>query len=327
MNGIARMKSLLPIWRVRHFVASVLSMLLLTGCEQRELCYDHSHSASVRLVFDWSEAPDASPETMVVYFFPVDNSQPTRIELTTNGPAARSGFDSEVKVPNGMYYVVCHNGDTENNIENGSTFSDYHLTTYDDKLLSPMNRSDNAPRPDDTDKQLVRAQTSRLYAYTTPEPVLLEPSDGDPTVIVLKPCRKSVVLNVKIENVKNMVPEMEYCAVISGLAEGWYPAADKPGGREVIVPMLLTPDGPNSLKGSAEVFGDNAPHDIRHKFRLYTSVKYYYDFDVTEQLHSAPDQYNIDITLSGVTLPENNDGMGVSVKDWGESENVDIGLL
>ncbi len=326
MNGIARMKSLLPIWRARHFAAFVLSMLLLAGCEQRELCYDHSHSSNVRLVFDWSEAPDADPKTMVVYFFPVDNSQPTRVELSGNGVAARSGFDANVKVPAGMYYIVCHNGETENNIESGSAFSDYHLTTYDDKLLSPMNRSDNAPRPDNTDKQLVRAQASRLYGYTTPEPMLLETTKGKSTVIVLTPRRKSATVNVRIDNVSNMVAGMEFCGIISGLAEGWYPSADRPGGREVIVPMLLVPDGTSSLKGTAEIFGDNAPHDIQHMFRLYTSVKYYYDFDVTDQIHSATDPYNIDITLSGVTLPEINDGMGVSVKDWGESVNVDIGM-
>lgn len=324
MTGVGCLNNLLSKCRIRHFVACVLSMLLFTGCTQRELCYDHSHSANVRIEFDWSEAPDADPATMVVYFFPVDNSQCMRVELSSDGSGTRSCFNSEIKVPEGAYYVVCHNGDTENNVENGKTFSEYNITTYDDKLLAPLNRSDNAPRPEETDGQPVRAQASRLYTYTVPEPVLLEPNDGEPVVIVMKPCRKSTVINVRIENVRNMVPGMEYCAVISGLAESWYPCTGMPGGRNVIVPLLLTPDGPNSLKGSAEVFGDNAPHDILHRFRLYTSVKYYYDFDVTEQIHSAPDPYNINITLSGVTLPDNSDGMGVSVNDWGQSEDVDI---
>ena len=82
----------------------------------------------------------------------------------------------------------------------------------------------------------------------------------------------------------------------------------------------------NSLHGSMEVFGDNAPHDLRHKFRLYTSQKYYYDFDVTDQIHSASDPYNVNITLSGIKLPGTGNGMNVSVGDWGQVENIDINM-
>lgn len=140
--------------------------------------------------------------------------------------------------------------------------------------------------------------------------------------VVLKPQKKSATVRVSILNIKNMQAGVEFCAVISGLAESWYPSSGMPGGEEVLVPLMLTPDG-DSLYGNMEVFGDNAPHDIRHKFRLYTSQKYYYDFDVTDQIHSAADPYNVDIFLSGIVLPENN-GMDVSVDEWGQTENINI---
>lgn len=299
---------------------SLLFVLCLVGCSQRDLCYEHSHEASVKIEFDWSEAPDATPETMVLYFFPVDNSQYTRIELTGGAP----GFNSTVKMPVGTYRLVCHNGETENNEEEGVFFSDYHLTTYEANLLASINKTNNAPRPDGTEEQPVRAQASTLYSYTVPEPVVLDPDANE--TIVLKPRRSTTVINVTINNVQNITPGVEFCGVISGLAESWYPSTGMPGGRDVIVPMVLVPDGDCCLRGSMEVFGCNAPHEVRHILRLYTSHKYYYDFDVTDQIHSAPDQHDVELTLSGVKLPDNGGGMDVSVDDWGQAEDVEIGM-
>lgn len=299
---------------------SLLFVLCLVGCSQRDLCYEHSHEASVKIEFDWSEAPDATPETMVLYFFPVDNSQYTRIEFT----GGASGFNSTVKMPVGTYHLVCHNGETENNEEEGVFFSDYHLTTYEANLLASISRTNNAPRPDGTEEQPVRAQASTLYSYTVPEPVVLEPDANE--TIVLKPRRSTTVINVTINNVQNITPGVEFCGVISGLAESWYPSTGMPGGRDVIVPMVLVPDGDSCLRGRMEVFGCNVPHGVRHILRLYTSHKYYYDFDVTDQIHSVPDQHDVELTLSGVKLPDNGGGMDVSVDDWGQAEDVEIGM-
>lgn len=309
---------------MRHLAAFILSVLCIIGCSQRELCRDHSHITSARIEFDWTYAQDAAPKSMVVYFFPTDNSLYTRVELTGDGSVSRAVFNTTVKIPAGTYRVVCHNGDTENNEEKGNIFYDYHLTTYDVGLLAPIKRASDAPRPDDTENQPVRAQASTLYSYTVPEPVELKRNEDK--TIVLKPKKRSAVINVTIENVENLTSGVEFCGAISGLAEAWYPSTGMPGGRDAIMPLLLVPDGNSRLRGSMEVFGDNAPHDIRHRFRLYTSQKYYYDFDVTDQIHSATDMYNVNITLSGVKLPGKDNGMDVAVGDWGQAENIDISM-
>lgn len=49
--------------------ASGLAMLLsLSSCEHKDLCYDHGHYVEVDVRFNWAEAPDANPSTMVVNF-------------------------------------------------------------------------------------------------------------------------------------------------------------------------------------------------------------------------------------------------------------------
>ena len=65
---------------VRMLLVAVL--LSSAACEHRDLCYDHSHWTELKVEFDWSEAPDATPRTMVVYLFPRDGGLPRRYELT-----------------------------------------------------------------------------------------------------------------------------------------------------------------------------------------------------------------------------------------------------
>ncbi len=305
----------------------VAVLLLCHACRHRELCFDHSHTSPVSFVFDWSLAPDADPHTMVVWFFPVDGTAGTRFELLRNGTTTRgeADFNAEVKVAPGQYFIVCHNGDTDNNLEHGNTFRSYGIHTYDDNILSPMNRDDDAPRPGGTDSQPIRSQANTLYAHTHPDIVTLWPSASDAVRVVLKPREVTAVYNVLITGVENLTADVEASAVVTGVAEQWHPASEGPGGAEVIVPFALRHCGSDCLKGSVVLFGDNAPHDIPHKLRVYVSYKYYYDFDITDQVHEAPDPQNVDIVVSGLRLPQGaGSGLSPGVSDWGDVTEQEI---
>lgn len=62
---------------VKLFFAALLA-LVLTSCEHKELCLDHTHIQNVKVVFDWRNAPDASPSSVTALFFPTDKSQAQR---------------------------------------------------------------------------------------------------------------------------------------------------------------------------------------------------------------------------------------------------------
>lgn len=304
----------------------LLYLLSLTGCSQRELCYDHSHESPVLIEFDWSQAPGATPNTMVVWFFSTTSRESYRFELTGDGTATRSQFDSYIKVRPGTYSVLCHNGTTDNNSEEGGTFEEYRIVTYEDGVLSPMNRSDMAPLPGNADNEPVRAQASKLYAHTLDEPVFIDPGAGGDKHICFTPVEVTSVYDVTITGVKNLRDDTEASAVITGLAEGWNPASSRPTGMEVTVPFALNRYGEETLKGSLVTFGDNAPHGVRHFLRVYTSYKYYYDFDVTDILHKAGNSRHIEINLNGLTLPPDNQGAGMSpgVNEWEDADNIEL---
>lgn len=302
----------------------LMALLCLASCTQRELCYDHSHVSRVAIEFDWSQAPDATPETMVVWFFSAVSGESYRFELTGDGSSSRSQFDSHIKVHPGTYHVLCHNGTTDNNAEEGRTFDDYRLVTYDEELLSPMNRNEDAPLPDGAGNQPVKAPASIVYAHTLDELVTIEPAANNEIQLRFTPAEVTTVYDVVITGVENLRDDTEASAVITGLAEAWSPARSRPAGAEVIIPFELTHCGTDCLRGSLVTFGDNAPHDVRHCLRVYTSYKYYYDFDVTETMHKAGNSRHIEIDLNGLELPKRTEGMTPGIDGWEDVEEIEI---
>lgn len=296
----------------------LLCVLGNSGCAQRDLCYDHSHKVPVEVIFDWSLEPDANPSTMIVWFFPIDGSKGLRFELTPDGIPSRSCFDAVLRVPEGKYIMACHNGNTEFNLERGADIFSYALTTYDVEVLSTMNRAQNAPRPDDTDDQAVRSQASRLYAHTLDDPLTVVGDSESSHRVVFTPSESTVECDVRITNVENLNPDVEVSAIITGASEAWNVASQSSSEVSVSVPFALEHCGNDCLKGSVTLFG---LVDMPHKLRVYTSYKYYYDFDVSDQISYQKGHPVIDIILSGIKLPDSpGSGMSPGVDEWGETQ-------
>ena len=84
----------------------LFAALVFASCEHKELCYNHSHTIDIEVVFDWTQAPEASPASMSLYLFP-EAGVPIRNEFTE--PAG-----GEIRATNGRYDALClnHNADT-----------------------------------------------------------------------------------------------------------------------------------------------------------------------------------------------------------------------
>lgn len=295
--------------------AAMLAALLLGGCEGRELCYDHSHKLPVSIRFDWTDVPEAQPETMVVWFFPVDGSPGLRFELTGDGNTSRTSFDAEVRVPAGTYRMVCHNGSTEFNVERGSNIDDYFVVTYDVPVLSSMNRTDDAPLPGDDTEMPVRSQASTFYAHTLDSDFTVAADGKTQHTVLFRPSRASVLCEVSVTNVHNLTSDITLSAVLTGASEGWHAGTAAPAETCVAVPFPLQQSGPDSLHGTVELFGLSGVH----KLRIYTSNKYYYDYNVTDQIDGQKGLHYIHVDVSGIKLPDSpSSGLSPGVSDWGD---------
>ena len=60
---------------VRYLWAMLATLAFLTqSCDHKDLCYRNEHHTELEIKFDWSNAPDAQPRTMVVQLFRMDGS-------------------------------------------------------------------------------------------------------------------------------------------------------------------------------------------------------------------------------------------------------------
>ena len=50
---------------IRVTVYALLAMILFS-CEHKELCFHHPHMVTLRVDFDWKNAPQADPEGMSI---------------------------------------------------------------------------------------------------------------------------------------------------------------------------------------------------------------------------------------------------------------------
>lgn len=147
-----------------HLIVGMLmaaTIFLSAACEHRDLCYDHSHWTDLKVEFDWSEAPDATPRTMVVYLFPRDGGLPQRYEITD----VKNG--TKVRVPSGEFDAVTFNGDTETLKEQGTTYANFVVTTANESLLAPMERNITnvpPPRPDGTENDPVKQTPDKVWS-------------------------------------------------------------------------------------------------------------------------------------------------------------------
>lgn len=85
----------------KHILALMALMLVLVGCEHKDLCIDHPHVVPVRVDADWSKLMDL-PVNMSVMFYPQDGSDVIVVHNNNHKTA-------KAKLPVNTYDVVVFN--------------------------------------------------------------------------------------------------------------------------------------------------------------------------------------------------------------------------
>lgn len=110
----------------------LFAALAVASCEHKDLCYDHSHTIDVEVVFDWRNASEAAPESMSLYLFPTNGGEALRYEFTDCGGGT-------IRVPVGNYGALCLNSDTENvTYRNTDQKTTFEVSTRTTDLLSGL---------------------------------------------------------------------------------------------------------------------------------------------------------------------------------------------
>lgn len=314
---------------IQGAAAMAAAAMTLAACEHKELCYDHSHTVPVDVVFDWTEAPDADPDMMEVYFFPQDGSAAHRI--------AFNGLDGgTIELPYGNYDIITVSADGSGataNLRRGTeAWESFEIYTRDASVLEGMGMSSTTAEPP-------RAEGAENESGALAPDMLWSDRQQDMTVkaadrltVTLYPEQSATRFTIEIDGAENLKYVKSVSGTLSGLSRGYFVGTDKLNAECVSVPFGMRSDRESRLDGTCLGFG-HCPEengDTPHKLVVYAVLadgsQWYYEYDVTDQVHDAPDQRDIHIRLNGLPLPKpivNGSGMHPSVDDW-ENEQVDI---
>lgn len=306
------------------YLFATVSALVFSSCEHKDLCYDHPHTAPLQVIFDWSKAPEASPASMSLYLFPMQGKS-IRNEFT-------DAAGGELRAAYGRYDVLCVNSDTEAvEYRNTDRYETFEVTTRTTTLFPSLSslgvRAPAPPMAPGTEDERIAAAAGMLWGDHTE---MFELSKQQ-TTLTLYPEVSVCSYTVEIRHAENLEHTEALSASLSGLSGGILIGADRLSEERVTVPFEVSVAGDRTtLTGGLTVFGHCPAEQTAHTLTVYAVLsdgsKWYYTYDVTDQIHSAPDPHNVHILLDGLPLPEPQPGgFNPSVGDWEEVE-VDIDM-
>lgn len=343
--------------------------IMISGCTHHDLCYHHEHLVKLRLEFDWRDAPDASPRGMLVYFYPdeTESGNIYRFDFSNT-----SGGEIEVKP--GKYHIISYNNDTE--LASGydkEKFHTHYLYTREGPLLEPQStgtgkpgrdfRDNSLPRPYGTEDERVVVSPDELWGCTAIDVEVTEqgvsykcfpleekeewiglPPIITEHVITLYPHDLLCLYSYEVRNVKRLEKVASMSGVLTGMSPSLFLHDETLGEECITIPVEAHRLDATTIGGKFLTFGHHGEIDKPHQFALYLFLKdnkmiYAGDTDnynVTEQIHAAPDRRRVHYIIdgSGIEIPEDpviggddEGGWGSSFDDWGETieQTITIG--
>lgn len=300
------------------YLFSLVGSFAFTACGHKDLCFDHDvhDRICVQVVFDWLKASDAAPESMSLYLFPEHCQSPLLYEFSD-----REG--GTIYVPAGHYRAVCMNGDTEScayrNTERPESFEIYarEIGSLSGWALGEL------PRAKGTEEERRALLSERVWCARAND--IRIASSGEQPALIFYPEEAFCSYTVEIHNADNLNRVKSLLCTLSGLAGGFLPGMSRTTSERVTYPFEAISSGASSITGGFHTFGrPSGVDDIRHKLVVYAlyanGKKWYYTYDVTDQVRDAEDPRRVHILLDGLPLPEpgSNEGGGFKpeVGDW-----------
>lgn len=323
-------------------LAVTLIVLVLSSCDHKELCYEHPHKVTLRLAFDWKDAPDADPDGMHVCFYAADGDGKNYIyNFDRNGGVIEN-------IEAGRYHLLCYNNTSVVQSGNTQSFDTHMLFTRDGNLLEPVLGPAGASVTgiSGTSDERVVVCPDRMWGCSATAVIIDELGvsyihssapgmlsggfvSSQEHIITLFPHELTCTYTFEIRNVSNLKHATAMCASLSGMSGSLCVADERLGQEPVTLPFEAHSDGTSSIVGKFYTFGHHEDNAAPHRMALYVWMddgrKYVYGlsgddrFDVTGQVHSAPDRHRVHIVIDGLDLPtpiENGSGFNPNIDDW-----------
>lgn len=308
---------------VRMHKLSILLIALLTlSCTHKDLCYDHSHVVDVNVRFVWEKAPMATPASMSLYLFPENGGRPLRYEFTDyNG--------GRIRLQVGKYSAICLNSDTRNiAIDDSHDFDSFYMTTKSATAMSGLSTygilANEVPKAKDSENERFALSPEMSWSYSIKD---INVTTQDQTITFV-PERRTANYTVEIKNVQNLKWVNGLSGTISSMSGGYHPGKCCLSEECVTIPFeALMHREESMITGAFSSFGHCPTIAQTHKLIIYGVLaddsRWYYEFDVTDQVHNSQDPYDIHILLEDLPFPKpvvNGGGFKPEVGEWNSIE-------
>lgn len=305
----------------QSFLFAILLTAVLSACNHKELCYVHPHEVTLRLEYDWTDAPEANPAGMCAFFYHEDaNVAPVRFDF-------RGTEGGEIALIPGRYRVLSYNNDTEVvKLGNTHDFDSHYAYTREGNILEPIygNGMSLPNRTEGAEDERVMITPDMLWGTNEVDIVV---TGSESQVITLHPQDLLCHYSYEVRNVKNMKHVSQMSAALSGMSPSMILVGEGLHTEPVTLPFGAVRNGDSGIKGEFLTFGHHEDVDKPHRMSFYMVMddgsKFSFtkgsNLDVTDQVHSAPNRKRVHIIIDGLDLPtpiENGSGFKPEVDDW-----------
>ncbi len=348
-------------------VICVSSGMAFFSCQHKPLWYLDPYNVTVKVEFDWRNAPDGDPRGMCVFFYPVEFEGQVQRRYDFTG---REG--GEIEIPIGKYHVLCYNNDTEAvQFRGHDRFHSHEAHTREGDIFESIfgSSSGSATRSEEDERVMITpdmlwgsnvmdveiTRTGLSYVVVPEkdkEPLIQNPTENKEHVITLYPAELVCTYTYEILNVQNLDHATQMCATLSGMSHALTVGTEELHSEPITHPLEAFSDEVSTITGKFYTFGHHEENEDIHRMLLYVWMKdgsrYYFGsgvaaarakaharaegrtgediedkFDVTDQVHTAPNKRRVHIVIDGLDLPQpmSEDNQFIpSVDDWRDVE-------
>lgn len=342
---IARMK------HIMRYLLVALIALPFASCEHKDLCYHHPHTIKLKVIYDWQYAPDADPEGMYIFFYPIEGGEPYQYRVTDKGvESGRSQLKGgEIEVPPGVYNVMTYNLDCDATQFRGlNDFSSHEAYTRDGNIFEPVFGYGSSEPNDGVAITPDMVWGNSIMQITVPEhgtsyihevidstmdgPLLKIEAEEEVVIATFYPREMVCTYTYEIRNVVNINHmQPDFVVTLSGMSASMNMSTEELGTECFAIPFTgMKYNDERVIRGGFYTFGHHEDNAEPHKVVVYAWLKdgrmYKLgvdeeEFDVTDQIHNAPDKRRVHFIIDGMTIPvpiQNGDGFYPEVDDWGD---------
>lgn len=318
------------LWQVvARATLLLLTAVFLTGCEYKDLCYDHRHSDKVYVTFDWKKAPQHTATSMTVLFYNLDNpsQQPIRYEYPLSGGTAT--------LQPGRWKAVTYNSNTETIRHRGQEWwSSEEVFTRQSSIEEGTQLTRSVmPQANGAEQEQVILEPDPIWGCVSEDFTLVV--DGNGYNLVLVPEYRYTTLKIRVTNVPNLEYTNGLGGAISGVAASRFIATGALGQQTATEAFTVRKADNTTLEMNVNIFGHcSESTENTHLLTIYAVLadgsKWYYTIDVTDKIHQAIQQGDgsISIDVDGLPIPKpivNGSGFHPTIDTW-QGVEIEVGM-